>query len=174
MSKDLARFAMRAAIMLGVMLVVSGITVEGLTSPRSPAVETAAAPMVPMSLSGVTVVSVEVLQALRVKGVPLVDVRSMPDYLTVRIPGALHARYQEYSERSEVFNEKSDHPQEFVGRLADILPAGSPVIFYCNGLYCWKSYKASRLAVASGYHPVYWFRGGLSEWVEAGLPTESE
>ena len=45
-------------------------------------------------------------------------------------------------------------------------------MFFCNGPECWKSYKASRAAVAAGYPKVYWFRGGMPEWREKRLPVE--
>ena len=47
-----------------------------------------------------------------------------------------------------------------------------PVIFFCNAGECWKSYKAAVLAVDAGYKNVYWMRGGMPEWVAAGLPTQ--
>ena len=42
----------------------------------------------------------------------------------------------------------------------------------CNGTECWKSYKATRTAVAAGYTKVYWFRGGMPEWREKHMPVE--
>ena len=44
-----------------------------------------------------------------------------------------------------------------------------PTIFSCNGAECWKSYKASKVAMAQGFKTVYWFRGGLPEWEATGL-----
>ena len=52
------------------------------------------------------------------------------------------------------------------------LDPAKPVIFACNGAECWKSYKASKVAVAKGFKTVYWFRGGLPEWVARGMPVE--
>ena len=46
----------------------------------------------------------------------------------------------------------------------------TPVVFYCNGVKCGRSVKASKLAVAAGYNNVYWFRGGWEEWTEKDLP----
>ena len=52
------------------------------------------------------------------------------------------------------------------------IPKDKPVVFLCNGPECWKSYKASRAALAEGYTKIYWFRGGMPEWREKRLPVE--
>ena len=54
----------------------------------------------------------------------------------------------------------------------DKLDRTRPVIFACNGAECWKSYKASKAALAKGFTNVHWFRGGLPEWNGEGLPVE--
>lgn len=46
----------------------------------------------------------------------------------------------------------------------------TPVAFYCNGVKCGRSVKASTMAVNEGYKNVYWFRGGWEEWIQKGLP----
>ena len=46
----------------------------------------------------------------------------------------------------------------------------TPVIFYCNGVKCGRSVKASKMAAAEGYSKVYWFRGGWEEWTNKGFP----
>ncbi|ARU55407.1 MAG: rhodanese-like domain-containing protein [Pseudomonadales bacterium] len=56
-------------------------------------------------------------------------------------------------------------------KLAEAIATKStPVIFYCNGVKCGRSVKASKMAVAEGYSKVYWFRGGWEEWTNKGLP----
>ena len=45
------------------------------------------------------------------------------------------------------------------------------LVFYCAALDCWSSYNAALRAVNLGYSNVYWYRGGLAAWYEAGLPT---
>lgn len=52
------------------------------------------------------------------------------------------------------------------------LDKNKPTVFACNGAECWKSYKASRVALQQGFKEVYWFRGGLPEWEAAGLEVE--
>lgn len=46
------------------------------------------------------------------------------------------------------------------------------IIFFCMGARCWESYNATLRAVRLGYRRVYWYRGGLSAWQEAGYPVE--
>jgi PQQ-dependent catabolism-associated CXXCW motif protein len=45
-----------------------------------------------------------------------------------------------------------------------------PVVFYCEGPQCWESYNAALRARDGGYTNVYWYRGGLEAWAQAGLP----
>jgi PQQ-dependent catabolism-associated CXXCW motif protein len=45
-----------------------------------------------------------------------------------------------------------------------------PLIFFCAGASCWESYNAALRANAAGYSQIYWYRGGLAAWQEAGLP----
>lgn len=56
--------------------------------------------------------------------------------------------------------------------LAKYLKSKStPVLFYCNGVKCGRSVKASKIAVKEGYKHIYWFRGGWDEWEAKGLPV---
>jgi len=45
-----------------------------------------------------------------------------------------------------------------------------PLVFFCVNAQCWLSYNASLRAAALGYVRVYWYRGGIEAWREAGLP----
>ena len=46
-----------------------------------------------------------------------------------------------------------------------------PVVFYCASSECWLSVNAAMRARQTGYKQVIWYRGGLSAWTRAGLPT---
>lgn len=46
----------------------------------------------------------------------------------------------------------------------------TPVLFYCNGVKCGRSAKATRTAIGCGYSRIYWFRGGIEEWKEKEYP----
>jgi rhodanese-related sulfurtransferase len=56
--------------------------------------------------------------------------------------------------------------------LAKVLPSkATPVVFYCNGVKCGRSFKSAEIAIAEGYSKIYWFRGGMEEWEAKGLPV---
>lgn len=46
-----------------------------------------------------------------------------------------------------------------------------PLVFYCNGFKCIRSYRALLKADDCGYKRIFWFRGGYEEWREKGLPV---
>ena len=46
------------------------------------------------------------------------------------------------------------------------------LVFFCRGTECWLSYNAALRAVALGYENVYWYRGGITAWEDANLPTQ--
>jgi rhodanese-related sulfurtransferase len=46
----------------------------------------------------------------------------------------------------------------------------TPLVVYCDGPECWDSYNAVLRLSALGYEKLYWYRGGLPAWREAGLP----
>jgi PQQ-dependent catabolism-associated CXXCW motif protein len=48
--------------------------------------------------------------------------------------------------------------------------ATRPLIFFCQGAACWESYNAALRANAAGATQIYWYRGGLAAWEEAGFP----
>ncbi len=59
--------------------------------------------------------------------------------------------------------------------LASIAPDKmKPILFYCNGVKCGRSVESSKNAVKWGYKKIYWFRGGMEEWENKGLPIVKE
>jgi len=62
------------------------------------------------------------------------------------------------------------------GQLANVLEVlggrpsggGKAFVFFCASVNCWLSYNAALRAVALGYTEVYWYRGGIEAWLEAG------
>ena len=123
----------------------------------------------PRTLPGATVVTAPEVADLLKKGGTLYDTRSAEEYNTRHIQGAKLLPYGEKSRKEVGFDDKAD--------TFDVtkLPAdkNAPVVFACNGAECWKSYKASLVAVKAGHKQVYWFRGGFPEWNLAGLPTQA-
>jgi len=47
-----------------------------------------------------------------------------------------------------------------------------PIVFFCQGVRCWESYNAALRAEKLGFARVYWYRGGIAAWSDAGLPLE--
>ena len=116
---------------------------------------------------GVTRVTARQAFDLSQKGARLVDVRTEREYNTKHARGAILVPYGEKSLKALDFDPKADS----FGGLSK-LDKSQPVIFFCNGAECWKSYKASKVAVESGFTSVYWLRGGMPEWNTENLPTD--
>jgi rhodanese-related sulfurtransferase/ABC-type phosphate/phosphonate transport system substrate-binding protein len=121
----------------------------------------------PKALPGATVVTLPEVKALVDNGAVLVDTRIAEEYKDKHIPGARWLPYGEKSLKDVAFDA---HADSFPG-LAK-LDREQNIVFQCNGPECWKSYKASKAAIAAGYKHVYWFRGGMPEWETAGERTE--
>jgi len=123
----------------------------------------------PLVLEGAAVVSATQVKALLANGVPIIDARIASEYNTEHITDAINVPYFEKSAKAANFN-----PQQDKFDLSK-LPSNknADIIFYCNAGACWKGYKAAVAAIKAGYKKVHWFRGGMPEWGEKGLPTES-
>lgn len=120
----------------------------------------------PSDLNGVTRVSAKQAFELSQKGARLVDVRTEREYAAKHARGSILVPYGEKSLKALDFDSKLDS----FGGLAK-LDKSQPVVFFCNGAECWKSYKASKVARESGFTSVYWLRGGMPEWTTEQLPT---
>lgn len=68
--------------------------------------------------------------------------------------------------------QNTDTTQETLAKVAP--DKMKPILFYCNGVKCGRSVESSKNAVKWGYTKVYWFRGGMEEWEEKGLPVVKE
>ena len=122
----------------------------------------------PSTISGAAIVSLDQAKSMIESGVPVFDVRSKNEYAEGHVVGAVNVPYKERSPKVADFdgsNDKFDLSQ---------LPAdkGAKVIFYCNGIDCWKSYKASVTAVGAGYTGVNWMREGYPGWKAKGYPVK--
>lgn len=122
----------------------------------------------PATLAGAKVVGAAEAKKLIDGGAMAVDTRVAAEYAEKTIKGAKSVPYKEKSAKEAGFDASQD--QFDLSKL----PAdkAAPVVMFCNAGECWKSYKGSTVAVKAGYSKVYWFRGGLPEWVAAGLPTQ--
>ena len=123
----------------------------------------------PTALPGVTRVTAAEAQKLQTTGAVVVDTRTDKEFKAKHIRGAVLAAYIEKSLKDVAFDPAQDDFRA-LGKLTAVSKS-TPVIFACNGAECWKSYKAAKVAIRDGFKSVYWLRGGLPEWDEAGLPT---
>lgn len=125
-------------------------------------------PVVPKKIGGGTVIHLLDVKKLIDEGISVFDVRNKLDYRDGHIPGAVHLPYKEKSAKSVRFRMELDKfdlsglPKEKETRI----------IFYCNGKRCWKSYKASTVAIKAGYQNVLWFRDGFPKWKDVGNRVE--
>ena len=116
---------------------------------------------VPVVMDGATPVTAEELS----------DLMKQMDNLVI-----IDSRLEEKeSNRSIVGSHPLPYTRTSPDALSSLVPDKlTPVVFYCDNLGCPHSMKAIRKAVSYGYVNVFWFRGGLSEWVEKGFPTEND
>ncbi len=122
----------------------------------------------PPTLDGATVVDADKVKDLHAKGTPIFDVRVANEYVDGHIKGAVSVPYAEKSKKEPAFDASLDKFD--VAKLG--ADKAQPLIIYCNGPECWKSYKASHAAVKAGFKTVYWFRTGYPAWEEKKYPSE--
>ncbi|MBC3935421.1 rhodanese-like domain-containing protein [Undibacterium rugosum] len=125
--------------------------------------------LTPKVISGVATVGSAEVQKLAASGAVLVDTRSVKEYDQEHIKGAIHAPYVEKSLKDREFDSSLDDYSAITK-----LGKEKALVFYCNGPECWKSYKASVVAKATGVTKIYWYRGGMPEWRENKLPSETK
>ena len=121
----------------------------------------------PLSIPGARAVSTMQLATEMRQGRRMVLVDALDNLHSQTIPGAA------YLPAAGRFGTFSDKVQAVLARDLAVLTRGqreTPVVFFCRGVRCWESYNAALRAVMAGYPNVFWYRGGLESWMEAGLP----
>lgn len=91
--------------------------------------------------------------------VTIVDVRSRYEYETLRVQGARNIPVASKKFENEI--------------LALRQKIDGPIVFYCNGRSCFKSYQAAKRSLAVGVRNVYAYDAGVFDWVKA-YPQRSE
>lgn len=122
----------------------------------------------PRLLEGTELVTAKHVQQLMARGVLLFDGRTEEEFRTGRPAGARWLPYVERSAKETDYDATKDELD--VSKLPT--DRNQELIFSCGGPECWKSYKSARRAMREGYRRIYWFRGGIKEWSQAGLPIE--
>lgn len=120
----------------------------------------------PTVLPGAKIINAAEAKALIAKNIPVFDVRIEEEYKTAHVPGAISIPYKEGSAKEVGFDPADD--QFALNKLPK--DKNAPLVMYCDGTICWKSYKSATLAIQAGWKNIYWFRGGFPEWKEAGYP----
>lgn len=92
------------------------------------------------------------------RGVPFVDVRSIPSWNRGHIPGAVLLDY------------KTDFSE---ANLLAVIGKEQEAVIYCEGPKCLRSSKASAKAVSWGFDKIRYFRDGFPGWKAAGDPIEA-
>lgn len=123
----------------------------------------------PKELAGAQVIEAKQASDMVAKGVTVIDARAEQEYQEGHIKGALLIPYHEVSAKEVGFDATEDKFD--LAKLPQDKSAA--MLLYCDGTPCWKSYKASVLAIRNGWKNVYWFRGGYPEWKTAGYPLEA-
>ena len=118
----------------------------------------------PPSLKGATVVTAAQVKKFDAHGTLIIDARVPLEYAEGHIPHAVSEPYFEHSGHTVHFKASKDHFN--LNKLPK--DKSTPVVIYCNGPECWKSFKEVTAAVKAGYTHLYWFRGGLPAWKAAG------
>lgn len=95
----------------------------------------------------------------RLAKVVVVDVRSAYEYETLRIKGAVNVPLTD---------------RDFVARIKALREkSNDPIVFYCNGVTCHKSYDATLLAKNNRVSEVYAYDAGIFEWAKT-YPAHTE
>lgn len=91
--------------------------------------------------------------AQRFQDVVVVDVRSKYEYETVHIKGAVNLPLEskDFVERARQLRQQS----------------GKPLVFYCNGVTCRKSYDAAVIALTGRIEGCYAYDAGVFDWAKA-------
>jgi rhodanese-related sulfurtransferase len=125
-------------------------------------------PLTPENIEGVKVVDDAWVKDNH-KSMKIYDVRKKAEYIDEHIPGAISNPYKEKSEKTPEFDSTKDRLD--MDKFAQ--DKSAPIIVYCNGPRCWKSYKAAVLLKRAGYTKVHWYRNsGMPGWKSKGFPTE--
>lgn len=95
----------------------------------------------------------------------LIDLREARDFAIGHLPGAHSLPFRLFT---ETFEKTLREGWPGVER------ATIPLVFYCYGVDCVRSRKAGAQAARLGFRDVLWFRGGVREWRDAGLPFPEE
>ncbi|MBT3967530.1 MAG: rhodanese-like domain-containing protein [Gammaproteobacteria bacterium] len=123
----------------------------------------AARVLTPETLEGGTIITPQ--DASRLPRVKIYDLRKTLNFAKGHLPGAVSLPFKPRSAKQVGFDDSKDK-LNFSKLPSD--PA-TPILFYSDGAYGWKSYKAAIIAIRNGFQHVYWLREGFSGWKKSAL-----
>jgi len=97
----------------------------------------------------VSVLELETLNQQRASSI-IVDVRSRYEFNTLHIQGAIHVPLNKEKLPATVKELRAKSEK--------------PIVFYCNGTTCKKSYEAAELAMKAGVSNVFAYDAGIDAW----------
>ena len=103
-----------------------------------------------------TIAPGELHQLIQQRGVTVIDVNSSSSWRSARVPGSLNLDPATFRD--------GDMPAD----------KDSALVFYCSNPFCRKAPNAARRAKSMGYRNVRVMSAGISGWLAAALPTESD
>lgn len=112
----------------------------------------------PEKVEGSITISAIQAKILYDEGVVFIDVRNPRLFTKGHIVGAHHL------DLKNGFSEVA---------LTALVERDEPLVIYCSGEKCSRSYRASAKAVSWGFEKVHYFRGGIVDWKNAGYPVET-
>jgi len=112
----------------------------------------------PESVEGANTTGLSQAKQLFDEGAVFIDARNPGLYAKGHIPGAYHLDFK------NGFDESA---------LSGLVARDRPVVIYCSGVKCSRSYRASAKAVDWGYSKVHYFRGGIVEWQQSRYPVKT-
>lgn len=95
--------------------------------------------------------SEELIKEYEAGNAVIVDVRSKIEYNVIHPKEAVHAPISNVKFTKNVKKLVQQHP-------------GKKIVFYCNGITCLKSYKATKKAMDAGIPNVFAYDAGIPEW----------
>lgn len=110
----------------------------------------------PLIAPGATTIDTDTAWKMHRQKVVFIDVRGDGYWHKGHIPGAIHLEIP---------------TQLTPERLEQYVKPDQPVVFYCQGVRCWRSYDAIARAVAWGFKKIYYYREGFPAWQAAGYPV---
>jgi rhodanese-related sulfurtransferase len=110
----------------------------------------------------------EVAVAREGKGVLILDARPYEEFAMSHIPGAIDVAPKPGLPMSQYTSDVAEIAKLVQGKI------DTPLVVYCNGLFCGKSKRVAGDLLAAGYTNVVRYQVGIPAWRALGHPTQAE